>query len=77
MKTYGQRLAQMVLIGFSYDPAEGTGLISTVPVCIFPWKLVVEEKIRAMNLAKGEIADLTLWCDWSKVDQDEAAVEVV
>ncbi len=53
----------MVSVGFSIDPAEGTGPISTVPAHIFHGKLIVEEKSRAMNLAKGEIADLILWCD--------------
>ena len=67
----------MVSVGSSIDPAKGTERISTAPTCFFPGKLIVEEKNKAINLAKEEIADLILWCDGSKLDQGGAGAAVV
>ena len=67
----------MVSVRSSIDPAEGTEPISTAPTRFFPGKLIVEEKSKAINLAKGEIADLILWCDGSKLDQGGAGAAVV
>ena len=50
----------MVLVGSSIDPAKGKEPFLTVQVHLFPGKLIFKENIRAMNLTKGEIADLTL-----------------
>lgn len=64
-------------MGSSIDPAEGTEPSSTALTLCFPGKLIVEEKSKAINLAKGEIADLILWCDGSKLDQVRAGAAVV
>lgn len=60
IKNYGQYLVQMVLEGSSIDPAKGKEPFSTVQVHLFPGKLIFKENIRAINLTKGEVADLTL-----------------
>lgn len=77
IKTYGQHLARMVSVGSSFGPAEGTEPSSTALTRCFPGKLIVEEKGKVINLAKGEIADLILWCDGSKLDQGGAGAAVV
>lgn len=64
-------------VGFSIDPAEGTEPISAMSLCVFPGKVLVEERSRAIQMAKQELANLTLWCDRSKLDQGGIGAAVV
>ncbi len=77
IKNYGQHLAQQVSVGFSIDPAEGVEPISAMPAQVFPGQIFIEEKNRAVDIAKNDHADLTLWCDGSKLDQGGAGAAVV
>lgn len=67
----------MVLLQSSINRASGEKPILTVQAYLFPEKLIVEEKSKAINLAEREIADLTLKCDRSKLDQSEAGQGIV
>lgn len=65
---YGQRLARQVSVRFSIDPAEGTEPIRAMLRSIFPGKLIIEDRNRAMLEAKTGIANLKLWGNGSKLD---------
>ena len=63
----------MVSVGSSIDPA----WFLMAPTHCFSGKLIVERKSETTNLAKGEIADMILWCNASKLDQGGAGAAVV
>lgn len=77
IRTYGQHPARQVSIGFSIDPAEGVEPISAMPLQVFPGKVFIEERSRAIRMAKENLSDLTLWCDGSKLDQGGTGAAVV
>lgn len=78
VKTLGQRLARQVSVGFSMDPAEGTEPILDISLSEFPGEILIEEKKKAMQTATGQDhADLTLWCDGSKLDSGRAGAAVI
>ena len=79
IRTYGQHLAKQVSTGFSIDPAEGVEPILAMPVQFFPGKICIEERSKAIETAKkaDDRANLSLWCDGSKLDQGEAGAAVV
>lgn len=55
-------------VRFSIDPAEGTEPIRAMLRSIFPGKLIIEDRNRAMLEVKAGIANLKLWGDGSKLD---------
>ena len=77
--TDGQHLATQVSAGFSIDPAEGVEPILAMSVQSFPGKICIEEKSKAIEIAKKaeDRVNLTLWCDGSKLDQGGAGAAVV
>ena len=77
VRTYGQHLAKRVSIGFSINRAEGVEPISAMPVQVFPGKVFIEKRSRAIQVAKEDQADLALWCDGSKLDQGGTGAAVV
>lgn len=77
IKTYGQHLAQQVSVRFSIDLTEGVEPILAMPVQVFPGKIFIEEKSKAIEIAQGDQADFTFWCDGSKLDQGETGAAVV
>ena len=78
IRTYGQHLARQILVGFSIDPAKGVEPITAdMPAQYFPGKIFMEEKCRAIEEAKKDQANLTLWCDESKLNQGGTGVAVV
>ena len=79
IRTYGQHLAKQVSVSFSIDPAEGVEPILPMPIQSFPGKICMEEKCKAIEIAKkaGDQADLTLWCDGSKLDQGGTGAAVI
>ena len=77
IRTYGQHLARQISVGFCIDPAEGVEPISAIPPQVFPGKVFMEDKNGAIQMAKEELADLTLWCDGSKLDQGGTGAAVV
>ncbi len=44
---------------------------------MFPGKIFIEEKSRAIDIAKCNRANVTLWCDGSKLDQGGAGAAVL
>ena len=76
IRTYGQHLAKQISVRFSIDPAEGVEPIIAMPAEVFPGKIFVEEKCRAIEIAKRDQADLSLWCDGSKLDKGETGAAV-
>ena len=50
-----------------------------MPVQSFPGKICIEEKCKAIEIAKkaDDRADLILWCDGSKLDQGETGAAVI
>ena len=51
--TYSPRLARQVSIGFIVDPAEGTEPVWATPNSVFPGKLIIEDRNRAILEAKS------------------------
>ncbi len=77
IRTYGQHLAGQVSVGFSIDPAEGVEPVLAMPSQVFPGKFIIDERDRAIAMAKEHLADLTLWFDGSKLDQEGTGAAVV
>ena len=77
IRTYGQYLARQVSVGFSIDPAERVEPILAMPAQVFPEKIFIKEKSRAIDIAKSNWASVALWCDGSKLDQGGAGAAVV
>ena len=79
IRTYGQHLTKQVSVKFSIDSAEGVEPISAMPVQSFPGKICIEEKCKAIKIAKKaeNLINLTFWCDGSKLDQGETGAAVV
>ncbi len=77
IKNYSQHLAQQVSVGFSINPAEGVELISAIPAQVFLRQIFIKEKNRAVDIAKNNYADLTLWCDRFKLNQGGAGTALV
>ena len=53
--------------------------ILAVPVQFFPGKICIEEKCKAIKIAKqaDNWADLTFWCEKSKLDQGKTGAAVI
>ncbi len=75
--TYGQQLIRQVSINFTIDLAEGTEPIQAVPNSFFPGKLMIEDRSKAICIAKTGKAHLKLWCDGSKLDKGSTGAAVV
>ena len=57
IRTYGQHLARRISLGFCIDPAEGVEPILAIPVQVFPGKVFMEDRNRAIQVPKEELAD--------------------
>lgn len=68
ISTYRQHLAKQISVRFSIDPAEGVEPISARPAQVFLGKIFIEEKSREIDRAKCNRANVTLWCNGSKLD---------
>ena len=78
IRNYGQHLARQVSVRFSIDPAEGVEpILANMPAQYFPGKIFMEEKSRAIEEAKNDQANLSLWCDGSKLNEGGAGASVV
>ncbi len=74
---YGQRLARQISIKGCIDLAEGTEPILASFRSIFPGKLVVEEREKAIREGTIGRSDLKLWCDKSKLEKGGTRAAVV
>ena len=78
IRNYGQHLARQFSVRFNINPAEGVELIlANMPAQYFPGKIFMEEKSRAIEEAKNDQANLSLWCDGSKLSKGGAGASVV
>ena len=77
IRSYGQHLARQISVGFCIDPTERVEPILAIPPQDFPGKVCIEDRNRAIQVAREELADLTFWCDWSKLDQGGTGAAVV
>ncbi len=79
IRTYGQHFAKEVSFSFSINLIERVEPILTIPVQSFPGKICIEEKCKTIEIAKkaGDQADLTLWCNRSKLDQGETGAAII
>lgn len=75
--TYDQRLAQQILIKGCIDLAEGAGPVLASLRLIFPRKLIIERKEKAIRKETTMRPDLELWCDGSKLDTGGIGAAVV
>ena len=75
--TYGQQLARQVSVKFSIGPAEETEPIRTVPSFIFPGKLIIKDKDKALLEAKAGKGNLKLGCDGSKLENGGTGAAIV
>ncbi len=76
VKTYGERLAQQVSIGFSIDLAEGVEPVIHQKSAKFPGKIIIQEVKKAMEEAQKDTSDLALWSDGSKAESGAGAAVV-
>ncbi len=76
VKTYGQRLAQQVSIGFSIDLAEGVEPVIHQKSAEFPGEIIIQEVKKAMDEAQKDTSDLALWSDGSKAESGAGAAVV-
>ena len=78
IRTYGQHLARQVSVPFSIDPAKGVEpILAGIPAQYFPGKIFMEEKYKAIEKAKKDEANLSLWCDGSNLNQGGTGAVVV
>ena len=77
IRTYGQHLARQISVGFCINPAEEVEPILAIPPQVFPEKVFIEDRNRAIQMAKKRLANLTLWCDGSKLEQRGTGAAVV
>ncbi len=78
IRTYGQYFARQVLIRFSIDPTEKVEpIIANMSMQYFPGIIFIEEKHRVIEEVKKDWADLTLWCNGSKLNQERVGAIVV
>ena len=75
--TYSQRLARLISVKGCIDPAEGTEPILASPRLVFPGKLIVEGRDKAIREGTTGRPDLELWCDGSKLDTGGTGAAVV
>lgn len=68
VKTYGQRLAQQVSIGFSIDLAEGVKPVIYQKSAKFSRKIKIQEVKKAIEETQKDTFDLPLWSDRSKAE---------
>lgn len=73
IRTYGQHLARQTLIGFSIDPAEEVEPFSAMPAQVFPGKVFIEKRSRAIQVAKEDKANLACVTDpsWTKEEPEK------
>ena len=78
-RAYGQHLAKQISTRFSIDPAEGVEPILAISVQFFPRKICIEKRSKDIETAKkaDDRANLTLWCNGSKLYQGEVEAAVV
>ena len=48
-----------------------------MPAQVFPGQMFIEEKNRAIDIVRNNNANLTLWCNGSKLDQKRAEAAVM
>ena len=74
---YGQHLARQISVKGCIDPAKRTEPILASSRLIFPVKLIVEGRDKAIREGTTGGPDLELWCDGSKLDTGGTGAAVV
>lgn len=74
---YNQWLAGQVSVRFIFDLVEEAKPVETILSFIIPRKLIFEDGNWAILEAKAKIANLNLWCDKSKFENQGTGAAVV